>query len=126
MNPQFIDSTIKVSNPKFIYKLSGKWNFTTEDKLKNKKDNKWEKINVPGYWINSGYTDHNIGWYSIDFILTDKFQDKDMAIKAIEDSMKDVDMKYVDKSVTPAGNIFWEEQGMEIVTVGYLEVRDLL
>ena len=61
-----------------------------------------------------------------DFNLIGVFQDKDMAIKAIEDSMKDVDMQYVKKDVMPSGNIFWEEHGMEIVTVGYLEVRDLL
>jgi len=61
-----------------------------------------------------------------DFDLIGVFQDRDMAIKAVEDSMKDVDMQYVEKSVTPSGNIFWEEHGMDIVTVGYLEVRDLL
>jgi hypothetical protein len=60
-----------------------------------------------------------------DFDLIGVFQDKDMAIKAIEDSMKDVDMQYVKKDVKPSGNIFWEEHGMDIVTVGYLEVRDL-
>ena len=79
MDPYFDDSNIIVSNPKLIYKLSGKWKFTTEDKLNNN-DRKWERINVPGYWINSGYTDHNIGWYKIDFILNDKFRDKDMAL----------------------------------------------
>jgi hypothetical protein len=61
-----------------------------------------------------------------DFDLIGVFQDKDTAIKAIEDSMKDVDMQYVKKDVKPSGNIFWEEHGMDIVTVGYLEVRDLL
>jgi signal transduction histidine kinase len=80
IDPNFNDSLVKISNPKIIYKLSGKWNFTTEDKLKNKKDNQWEKINVPGYWINSGYKDYNIGWYSIDFLLTEKFHDKDIAL----------------------------------------------
>jgi len=61
-----------------------------------------------------------------DFNLIGVFQDKDMAIKAIEESMKDVDMKYVEKDIMPSGNIFWEEHGMDIVTVGYLEIRDLL
>jgi len=61
-----------------------------------------------------------------DFDLIGVFQDRDMAIQAIEDSMKDVDMQYVKKDVKPSGNIFWEEHGMDIVTVGYLEVRDLL
>ena len=60
-----------------------------------------------------------------DFDLIGVFKDKDMAIKAIEKSMRDVDIKYVEKSVTPSGNIFWEEHGMDIVTVGYLEVRNL-
>ena len=54
------------------------------------------------------------------------YRDKDMAIKAIEDSMKDVNMQYVKKDVMPSGNIFWEEHRMDIVTVGYLEVRELL
>ena len=61
-----------------------------------------------------------------DFSLIGVFQDKDMAIKAIEESMKDVDMKYVEKETKPNGNMFWEEHGMDIVTVGYLEVRDLI
>jgi hypothetical protein len=60
------------------------------------------------------------------FDLIGVFQDKDMANKAIEDSMEDVDMTYVTKKMMPSGNIFWEESGMDIVTVGYLEVRDLL
>jgi len=60
-----------------------------------------------------------------DFNLIGVFKDRDMAIQAIEDSMKDVDMQYVKKETKPSGNIFWEEHGMDIVTVGYLEVRDL-
>ena len=61
-----------------------------------------------------------------DFDLIGVYQDRDMAIQAIENSMKDVDMRYVEKYVKPTENIFWEERGMDIVTVGYLEVRDLL
>jgi hypothetical protein len=54
------------------------------------------------------------------------YQDKDMAIQAIEQSITDVDMKYLEKETTPNGNIFWTENGMDIVTVGYLEVRELI
>ena len=54
------------------------------------------------------------------------YQDKDMAIQAIEQSMSDVNMEYVEKETKPSGNMFWTEHGMDIVTVGYLEVRDLL
>ena len=61
-----------------------------------------------------------------DFNLIGVYQDKDMAIQAIEQSMIDVDMEYVEKETTPSGNMFWTEQGMDIVTVGYLEVRELL
>jgi hypothetical protein len=49
-----------------------------------------------------------------------------MAIQAIEQSITDVDMKYLEKETTPNGNIFWTENGMDIVTVGYLEVRELI
>ena len=61
-----------------------------------------------------------------DFNLIGVFHDKDMAIQAIEESLSDCDMEYVEKDIMPSGNIFWEEHGMDIVTVGYLEVRDLL
>ena len=61
-----------------------------------------------------------------DFDLIGVYQDKDMAIQAIEDSMSDVDMEYVETDIMPSGNIYWTEHGMDIVTVGLLEVRDLL
>ena len=61
-----------------------------------------------------------------DYDLIGVYQEKDMAINAIEQSMTDVDMKYVEVETTPSGNMFWTEQGMDIVTVGYLEVRELL
>lgn len=61
-----------------------------------------------------------------DFDLIGVYQDKDMAIQAIEDSMSDCDMKYVETDIMPSGNIYWTEKGMDIVTVGLLEVRDLL
>ena len=61
-----------------------------------------------------------------DFNLIGVYQDKDMAIQAIEQSMTDVDMEYVKKETTLSGNMFWTEYGMDIVTVGYLEVRELL
>lgn len=61
-----------------------------------------------------------------DYDLIGVYQDKDMAIQAIEQSMTDVDMKYLEKETTPSGNMFWTEHGMDIVTVGYLEVRELI
>ncbi len=61
-----------------------------------------------------------------DYNLIGVYQDKDMAIQAIEQSMTDVDIKYVEKETTPSGNMFWTERGMGIVTVGYLEVRELI
>lgn len=61
-----------------------------------------------------------------DYDLIGVYKDKDMAIQAIEQSMTDVDMKYVEVETTPSGNMFWTEMGMDIVTVGYLEVRDLV
>jgi hypothetical protein len=61
-----------------------------------------------------------------DFNLIGVYQDKDMAIQAIEQSMTDVDMEYVEVETKPNGNMFWTEMGMDIVVVGYLEVRDLL
>ncbi len=60
-----------------------------------------------------------------DFDLIGVFQNKDMAIQAIEQSMTDVDMEYVEVETKPSGNMFWTEMGMDIVTVGYLEVREL-
>lgn len=54
------------------------------------------------------------------------YQDKDMAIKVIEQSMNDVDMELVKKYTLLNGDIFWTENGMSIVTVGYLEVSELL
>ena len=54
------------------------------------------------------------------------YQDKDMAIKVIEQSMNDVDMEFVKKYTLLNGDIFWTENGMSIVTVGYLEVSELL
>lgn len=60
-----------------------------------------------------------------DFDLIGVFRDRDMAIKAIEDSIVDYNDMYVNKETMPSGNIFWTEHGMEIVTVGYLEVREL-
>ena len=54
------------------------------------------------------------------------YQDKDMAIKVIEQSMNDVDMELVKKYTLLNGHIFWTENGMSIVTVGYLEVNELL
>ena len=61
-----------------------------------------------------------------DFDLIGVYQDRDMAIQAIEQSMTDVDMEYVEVETKPSGNMFWTEMGMDIVTVGYLEVRELL
>ena len=61
-----------------------------------------------------------------DYDLIGVYQDKNMAIQAIEQSMTDCDMEYVKKETTPSGNIYWTEHGMDIVTVGYLEVRELL
>lgn len=60
------------------------------------------------------------------FDLIGVFQNKDTAIQAIEESMKDVDMKYVEKETKPSGNIYWTEMGMDVVTVGYMEVRELI
>lgn len=54
------------------------------------------------------------------------YQDRGMAIKAIEDSMVDCDDMYVKKETMSNGNIFWTEQGMDIITVGHLEMRELL
>lgn len=109
MNPYFNDSTVNISNPKLIYKLTGKWNFTTENKIKIKKDDNWEKINVPGYWINSGYKDHNIGWYSIDFILTEKFQDKDMAL-IIKNALNSHELYINGKKIGGMGEIISENE----------------
>ena len=60
------------------------------------------------------------------FDLIGVFQDKTTAIDAIEQSMKDVDIQNVEKSISPNESVYWTEMGMDIVTVGYLEVRDLL
>ena len=54
------------------------------------------------------------------------YQDRDMAIKAIEDSIVDCDDMYVKKETMSNGNIFWTEQGMDVITVGYLEIRELI
>ena len=59
------------------------------------------------------------------FDLIGVYKDRDMAIKAIEKSLVDCSDMYVKKETMPSGNIFWTEHGMDIVTVGYLEVRDL-
>jgi hypothetical protein len=64
--------------------------------------------------------------HSGDYDLIGVYQDRDMAIQAIEQSMTDIDIKYVEKETTPSGNMFWTEHGMDIVTVGYLEVRELI
>ena len=40
--------------------------------------------------------------------------------------MNDVDMELVKKYTLLNGDIFWTENGMSIVTVGYLEVSELL
>ena len=61
-----------------------------------------------------------------DYDLIGVYQDKDMAIKVIEQSMNDVDMELVKKYTLLNGDIFWTENGMSIVTVGYLEVSELL
>ena len=61
-----------------------------------------------------------------DFGLIGVYQNKDMAIQAIEQSMTDVDMKYVEKDTTKEGHMFWTEIGMDIVTIGKLVVRELL
>jgi len=39
--------------------------------------------------------------------------------------MRDVDMECIMKSTKENGNMFWDQMGMDIVTVGYLEVREL-
>ena len=51
---------------------------------------------------------------------------KNMAIQAVEQSMTDIDIEHVEKKTLPNGNMFWTEHSMDIVTVGYIEVRDLL
>jgi len=54
------------------------------------------------------------------------YQDKDMAIQAIEQSMTDVDMAYVEVETKPSGNMFWTEHGMDIVNVGKVEEHILI
>ncbi len=109
MEPYFKDSSINISNPKIIYKLSGSWKFITENKLNSTKDDNWEKINVPGYWINSGYTDHNIGWYSIDFIPTEKFQGKDLAL-IIKNALNSHELYVNDIKIGGMGEIISENE----------------
>lgn len=83
IEPFFIESTVKLPNPKVIYKLSGIWKFSSTDTILNttgKIDDEWDNIQVPGYWINSGFSNRNIGWYRVQFIPGDAFKNKDLAI----------------------------------------------
>lgn len=83
IEPFFNDSLIRIHNPKVIYKLSGFWKFSSIDRIQNSTqeiDPNWDDIQVPGYWINSGFSNRNIGWYRIDFIPGDAFRNKDLAI----------------------------------------------
>ena len=59
------------------------------------------------------------------FDLIGVFQDRAQAVKAIEELIVDYPNPYVERVIKPSGNIFWEERGMDIVTVGYLECRSL-
>jgi signal transduction histidine kinase len=74
--------TIKISNPKIIYKLSGLWKFTDRDSPENTDflDKDWSEINVPGHWITKGYSNRNIGWYKLYFTISENFKNKDLAI----------------------------------------------
>jgi hypothetical protein len=64
-------------------------------------------------------------WGELSWSLIGAFQNKDMAIKAIEDSIKDIDdeEKDVRKEVMHSGDTYWEDRGMY---VGYLRSTDLL
>ena len=61
-----------------------------------------------------------------DYKLIGVFQDKDMAIQAIEESMSDCDMEFVERGSTSDGTIIWTEAGMEYVDVGMLQTKKLL
>lgn len=81
VEPYFNGSTVKLSNSKIIYRLSGKWKFSSIDSNpSSKKIEELAEIQVPGYWINSGFSNRNIGWYMVGFIPGDEFRNKEMAI----------------------------------------------
>jgi signal transduction histidine kinase len=82
VEPFIIDGSIKISNPKIIYKLGGLWKFTYHDSVKNSDNSaeNWENIYVPGYWITKGYSNNNIGWYKLFFTIAEDFKTKELAI----------------------------------------------
>jgi hypothetical protein len=57
--------------------------------------------------------------------LIDVFLDKETAIRSIESTFSDVNPEWINRE-DKGDKIWWNEVGMDIVTIGHLETRTLI